>query len=73
MKRVLIAVGIILGLVVFAKSYAAVLIGFGSGEASPASSPNTYYVSAGLVPIDSGDTATANTYYIAAGLVPSDD
>ena len=33
---------------------------------------NEYYISAGLVPNDSGEAMTANTFYIAAGLVPDD-
>lgn len=33
---------------------------------------NTFYISAGLPPIDNSTGATANTFYISAGLVPDD-
>lgn len=33
---------------------------------------NEYYISAGLIPNDEGETSTANTFYISAGLVPDD-
>lgn len=33
---------------------------------------NTYYISAGLVPIDNSTGADTNTFYISAGLVPDD-
>jgi hypothetical protein len=33
---------------------------------------NEFYISAGLVPNDSGETNAANTFYISAGLVPDD-
>lgn len=34
---------------------------------------NEFYISAGLIPDDSGDTMAANTFYISAGLVPNDE
>ena len=33
---------------------------------------NEFYISAGLIPNDSGETNAANTFYISAGLVPDD-
>ena len=33
---------------------------------------NTFYITSGLSPNDSGETTTANTFYISAGLVPDD-
>lgn len=33
---------------------------------------NEFYISAGLIPDDSGDSMAANTFYVSAGLVPDD-
>ena len=33
---------------------------------------NEFYISAGLIPNDEGETSTASTFYISAGLVPDD-
>lgn len=33
---------------------------------------NEYYISAGIVPNDTGESESANQYFITAGLIPDD-